>query len=189
MAGPGDRLRTGSGLLFIPMKFHQSKGPGEAVFSLVLVLFSAAAFWQSYGISGFGGLTSAGVFPMLASAAMLISASVVLSRAVRSRPSKGDMAPAENPGDAPGDVRPGKVFTRDLVIVAALVAGYVAAMPYIGFVPASALFLFAAFSYLWRKGWLVSLAVTVFSVTVIYVVFRLGFQVVLPGGTWLRGVF
>ncbi len=165
------------------MKFHDVKGRGEALFSLILVLFSAAAFWLSYGISGFGGLTTAGVFPMLASAAMLVSASVVLSEALRRGSPDGAKENATTERGA------GKIFSRDLLIVVAMVSTYVAVMPYLGFVVSSALFLFAAFFYLWRKGVVASLAITALSITVIYVVFRLGFQVVLPGGTWLRSIF
>lgn len=164
------------------MMLHKTKGSGEALFSLILVLFSAAAFWQSYGISGFGGLTTAGMFPMLASATMLAAASFVLSGAVRSL-SESDT------DDRPVTAHACPVFSRELLIIVAMVAAYVAAMPYIGFVLSSALFLFAAFSYLWRKGLFLSLLITGVSIAVIYVVFRLGFQVVLPSGTWLRGVF
>lgn len=165
------------------MKFHDIKGLGEALFSLVLILFSASAFWLSYGISGFGGLTTAGVFPMLASAAMLVSASIVLSAALRRRSPDGVK---ENTTTERGA---GKVFSRDLVIVVVMVSSYVAVIPYLGFVASSALFLFAVISYLWRKGVVASLTISALSITLIYVVFRLGFQVVLPSGTWLRGVF
>ena len=91
------------------MMLHKTKGSGEALFSLILVLFSAAAFWQSYGISGFGGLTTAGMFPMLASATMLAAASFVLSGAVRSL-SESDT------DDRPVTAHTGPVFSRELLL-------------------------------------------------------------------------
>ena len=54
-----------------------TKRPGEVPFGLVLVVFSATALWQAHAISGFAGLTTAGVFPMLASGTMLVSAVVI----------------------------------------------------------------------------------------------------------------
>ncbi len=70
-----------------------------------------------------------------------------------------------------------------LVVVIVLIFAYVAAMPLVGFIYSSAGFLFLMLAYLWRKGILVSLALSGFSLALIYVVFRLLFQVVLPQGT------
>jgi hypothetical protein len=53
----------------------------------------------------------------------------------------------------------------------------------------SAAFLFASFWYLWRRGWLVSMALTLVALAAIYAVFRLVFQVVLPTGSLIRGIF
>jgi putative tricarboxylic transport membrane protein len=156
--------------------------PGETLFALALVLFSAAAFWQSFAISGFKGLATAGTFPMLASAAMLASSLLVLVATVR-----------RGPGSASQDVAPtpttSAILPLPVVIVAGLVAIYVMLMPLFGFMLSSAAFLFASFWYLWRKGWLVSLALTLVALAAIYAVFRLVFQVVLPTGSLVRGIF
>lgn len=156
--------------------------PGETLFALALVIFSAAAFWQSYAISGFKGLATAGTFPMLASAAMLASSLLILVTTVR-----------KDPRDVTQETRSSPVTTTILplpvVIVAGLVAAYVMLMPLFGFMLSSAAFLFASYWYLWRKGWFISLILMLGSLTVIYAVFRLVFQVVLPAGSLVRGIF
>lgn len=152
--------------------------PGELVFALALVVFSASAFWQAYGISGFSGKTEPGVFPMIASGVMVISSFIILISAAR------------QPG--PQAHEPGffsDILTRRHAILIGLVLGYVLLMPLLGFVVSSAIFLFGAFQFLWRKNPFLILALTVFTLVIIYVVFRELFQVVLPQGTLLRGMF
>jgi len=68
-------------------------------------------------------------------------------------------------------------------VVLALIAAYAAAMPILGFVAGSAGFLFFMFAYLWRKGLMVSTALSAGCLALIYVIFRVLFQVVLPQGT------
>ena len=71
-----------------------------------------------------------------------------------------------------------------------MVAIYLYAMPWLGFVIASGLFLFACFAYLWRKGFLISLLLSAGSLAAVYFLFRIVFEVVLPQGTLLPpGVF
>ena len=152
--------------------------PGELAFALLIVVFSVAAFWQSYGISGFSGKTTPGVFPMIASGLMVISSVVILISAMRI------------PG--PPDGSPGflaEILTLRHIVVISLVLAYVLMMPLIGFVASSAVFLFCAFQFLWRKHPLLMLALTGATLAIIYVIFREVFQVVLPQGTLLPGLF
>lgn len=164
------------------MSTKPARRPGELVFAFLLIVFSLAALWQAYGISGFSGLTSAGVFPMLAAGTMVLAALFILVKtAARSRPDR-------TPGPEP--LR----FYREVVpplhlAVMALVLVYLLAIPWLGFTASSGLFLFAAFALLWRRSLLVSLLLTAASLAAIYVVFRLVFQVVLPQGALLRGLF
>lgn len=155
--------------------------PGETLFALALVVFSAAAFWQSFAISGLKGMATAGTFPMLASATMLASSLVVLVATVRARLGNTSQDTTTSPAAA--------ILPLPVIIVAGLVAAYVILIPFFGFMLSSAAFLFACFWYLWRKGWLVSLALTLVSLAAIYAVFRLVFQMVLPAGSLVRGVF
>ncbi len=156
--------------------------PGETLFALALVLFSAAAFWQAQRISGFAGLTTAGTFPMLASATMLASSLVVLATTVRGKPPGPDAIASEAPG-------PVSILPAPVIIVTGLVAAYVLLIPLFGFMLSSGAFLFASFWYLWRRGWMIALVLTLASLAAIHAVFRLVFQVVLPAGSIVWGVF
>lgn len=164
------------------MAYRRAKRPGELTFAILLVVFSVVAFWQSYLISGFSGLTSAGVMPMFASATMLLASLSIL----RTTLVEADPAPLREQG-----------FREKLQAIApprflwmlCVVCAYIFAMPYVGFVASSAVFLFVSFWSLWRRGPLWALGLTVVSLAAIYLIFREIFQVVLPGGTLLRGLF
>lgn len=163
------------------MSGQSRRRPGELAFICLLALFSAAALWQAHAISGFTGLSQPGVFPMLAAATMLSSCLFILRDALRKRS-----------GREPGRQR---AFWREvlpvrLLVMLALVGLYLYTMPWLGFVIASGLFLFACFAYLWRKSFLISLLLAAGSLTAVYFLFRIVFEVVLPQGTLLPpGVF
>ncbi|KUF09937.1 tripartite tricarboxylate transporter TctB family protein [Pseudoponticoccus marisrubri] len=147
--------------------------PGERLFALLLVLFAGFAFHQSHAISGFEGLTTGGVMPMLASGVMVVTALVILSDTLR-RPQ------AETRG-LRGLVA--YLFPLRVVLFAALVAAYGAAIPLLGFLVASGGLLFVAIWMLWTRGPLVALVLALASVGAIHVLFRMVFKVVLPGGS------
>ncbi len=164
------------------MTMPLTKRQGELGFSLLLIVFSVTAFWQSYAISGFSGLTTAGVFPMLASATMVVASVCILFQVLR-----GSLEANSNPTSAQGFFQ--SILPLRIIIVVVLITAYVIAMPWLGFLLASALFLFLSFSYLWRKSFLVSLLITLVAVVSVYLIFRKLFQVVLPKGTLLQGWF
>ncbi|RVU36668.1 tripartite tricarboxylate transporter TctB family protein [Hwanghaeella grinnelliae] len=150
--------------------------PGERLFALLLVLFAALVFWQSYEISGFKGLTTGGVMPMFASGVMVATSIFLLSRTL-AKPQNGD-------GSLAGLAA--FLFPLRVVLFALAVLGYVISIPVIGFLPASAVFLFVAIWRLWKTGVLRAGFVTVVAVGAIHVLFRIVFQVVLPSGSvWL----
>lgn len=158
-----------------------TRRPGELVFALLLVIFGVAVFWQAYQISGFSGLTTPGVFPMLAAGMMVATSLFILASTVR--------RPAPDLSVQPVPAR----FLREIlpprhVVVIGLVLVYLIALPLLGFVVGSGLFLFAAFQYLWRKNPLVTVILSAGSLAAIYLVFRVVFQVVLPQGTLLQGL-
>jgi len=158
------------------------KRQGEHGFSLLLVVFSVTAFWHSYAISGFTGLSTAGVFPMLASATMVVAAVCILWQNLR-------QPPEIHPDGVESRGFFNTVLPLRLVIVVLLITGYVFAMPILGFLLASAIFLFLSFSYLWRKSLTISILITLVSVVSVYLIFRKLFQVVLPNGTLFQGWF
>ena len=160
------------------MSGQSIRRPGELVFACLLVIFSAAALWQAYRISGFTGLSQPGVFPMLAAATMLASCAFILRDTLLAGKAAGS------------DQHWSSILPRRLVVILAMVAIYLYAMPWLGFVLASGLFLFACIAYLWRKGLAISLALATVSLAAIYFLFRVVFEVVLPQGTVIpAGVF
>ncbi len=155
------------------MKTPDTVRPGERAFALLLVLFAGYAFREAYGISGFSGLTTGGVMPMLASGVMVVTALVILADTLR--------APSGDGGGVRGVVA--YLFPLRVVLFTALVGVYVAAIPWVGFLPASAGLLFVAIWALWRRGPVWAAGVSALSIGVIYVLFRVVFQVVLPAGS------
>jgi len=163
------------------MSSKPTRRPGETAFAVLCVVFGLAAFGQAYGISGFSGLSTPGVFPMLATGTMVASGLFILAGTVR--------RPAE-PGDGTAAAR----FMREFLplrhcVLLGLMLAYLAALPLIGFVPASGLFLFAAFQFLWRRNPLLTLVLSGAALAAIYVVFRVVFQVVLPQGSLVGRLF
>lgn len=140
---------------------------GERTFVVVLILFSTAAFWQAFQISGFSKLASPGVFPMLASATMIISALFILF--------------GERTSDVTPDVLP--TLPARVGVITLLLVLYIIAMPALGFLVCSGLFLFASISYLWTKPLWLSLLISIVALLIIHLIFRLAFQVILPQGT------
>lgn len=155
------------------MKTPETLRPGERIFALLLVVFAGYAFWESYEISGFSGLTTGGVMPMLASGVMVVTSLVVLSDTLR-RPSRTDGGIANLIA---------YLFPLRVVLFTLLVILYVAVIPGVGFLAASGGLLFVSVWALWRRGPFWSLAIAVLSVGVIYLLFRVVFSVVLPTGT------
>ena len=151
---------------------QHGRRPGELVFTILLVALALFAFHQAYGIAGFSGLTTGGVLPMLASAVMVVSAVAILRDVVR--------RPAE---DAAGPVATVRfLFPAAFIVFAGLMIGYAASIPLLGFMAASAIFVFVSIGFLWRRNLVWTAAITAAAMISVYVIFRLAFQVVLPQG-------
>ena len=67
------------------MRKARLRRPGELGFTGILLALALLVLSFAYGIAGFAGPSSAGVFPMLAGLAMVGSAIVILLDAVRMR--------------------------------------------------------------------------------------------------------
>lgn len=163
------------------MSTKPARRAGEAVFAILCTAFGLLAFWQAYGISGFSGLSTPGVFPLLATGTMVVSGLSIAIATLR-RPAEG------------GPDGAAKRFLRDVLplrhcLVLLLVLLYLAALPSLGFVVSSGLFLYVAFQFLWRRNPLLTALLAAVSLGAIYVVFRIVFQVVLPQGTVFGGTF
>ena len=154
--------------------------PGERWFLAALTLVSALALWHAYAISGFTSASGPGVFPMLAAATMLLTALGLTLARLR--------AAGEGPRGLEGLLW---IVPPRTAIFLALVLGFVLLIPPLGFMVAAGLFLFAAIAInwrhdSWRRGLLASGLVTAVVLALVWLVFRVAFQVVLPSGTLWR---
>ncbi|WP_353981050.1 tripartite tricarboxylate transporter TctB family protein [Salinicola endophyticus] len=147
---------------------------GERAFNLLLLLFSVGVFYEAYRISGFELPNSAGAFPLLLGAIMIVTMlSILLGQRHHPRPEAGG---------ALGELRQFLTthFPLPVVLFSLLAVGYLLALPGLGFIAATALFLLIAQLCLRRGHWLSAVLVTVLITTVIYALFTLLFQVYLP---------
>jgi putative tricarboxylic transport membrane protein len=158
-----------------------ARRPGELVFALVLLVFAVTAFWQAYDISGLNGLSTPGVFPMLATGAMVLASVINLLSQIKAPPSSNQH------GSAAHRFLREYLPVRHLVVIGLLLA-YVLTMPFLGFVVGSGAFLLAVIQYLWRKNPFFTLAIAALTLALIYLVFRTMFQVVLPQGSLFPGL-
>jgi hypothetical protein len=160
------------------MPANKQRRPGELTFTILLLLGSLWLFWQAVKISGFSGLHTPGVFPMLASGLMVITALSILRDTAKRVSSGGGFFRFVE------EITPMRQAT-----MLGFVVLYVVAMPWIGFVLSSGLFLFASISFLWRRSLLLTAGLSASALAIIYLIFRVAFQVVLPRGTLLQGMF
>jgi len=148
---------------------HTQNKPGETLFGFLMLGLSLFLFWQSYTISGFEALSSAGAFPMAASATMVISACIICIQNVKlSTPATDHFFESIMPPIVA--VMIGMVFLFSVMIDS------------VGFILTAFVFLFASIKYLYRRSMARSLMLTLLILVLIYIVFRLIFKVVLPEG-------
>lgn len=152
-----------------PGGYENGKRPGETAFAVVMLLASLGLLWSAYGIAGFSSLSSPGAIPMATTFVMVVAAASVLIHTIRLPKVSGETFAK--------DILPATV----LLFIAFLICYGVLLEP-LGFLPTSALFLTAAIKVLWRRGWLVTLGVSLFSLLMIWLVFRIVFTVLIPEG-------
>lgn len=156
------------------MSQDQQLKAGERVFNVLLLLFSLGVLYEAYQISGFESLNSPGAFPIMLGLIMLGSMLAILW-GQRRHPKP----------DTHGALAEARQFLHEhfpltIVVFSALAIGYLALLQPLGFIIATALFLFVSQLYL-RRGRLLSAAIiTVVATAVIYALFKLLFQVYLP---------
>lgn len=142
---------------------------GETWFNGVLFVFSLVLLWQAYAISGFESLSSPGSLPMAVAFGMVVSSGLILLGNFRT-PNRDET-----------------LFFRDIlppvvIVMMLFIAGYAVLLVPLGFLPTSLLFLFVSILYLRRGGIGYALLVSVVSLFLVYVVFRLVFSVLMPAG-------
>ena len=169
--------------------------PGETLFSVLLLIVALLMCWQAYRISGFTALSSPGAFPMAAAAAMVLGLLVIIMKGIVHRHSA---ASASAPADTETVVPDAQAIAPAVVVIfAGCVLGFAGLLDALGFLPASFLFLLVAIKFLHRGSLLFTFVVSLGSLILIYVVFRLVFSVILPEGivpesaimAWVESLF
>ena len=143
--------------------------PGELVFALVMLLASLFLLNSAYGIAGFDALSSPGAIPMATTAAMVLSAAVILWNTAK--------LPLDRTESLIKDILPLTVVMFALFLVA---FGFL--LKPLGFLPTSALFLIAAIKILGKRSWGWTVGIAVFSLVVVWLIFRIVFTVLMPAG-------
>src|SRR5690606_39000295 len=132
--------------------------PGELAFAVFLTLASAALLYNAYDIAGFRALSSPGAIPMATTAAMLVTAALVVWRTARLPRTEDETLRIA-------------VFPAMVVLMVLLLVLYGIALRPLGFVPTSAIFLFVAIKLLSGRSIAFTLTVTLACVAVIWLIF------------------
>jgi putative tricarboxylic transport membrane protein len=149
--------------------FVKTRKPGERIFCFLLVIGSVYLFWQSYAISGFSSLSSPGAFPLAASATMVLASCITFLNTLKTPAAEGVRFVYH-------------CFPPIVAIIMALILIYSVVLESLGFVLSSFVFLFVSIQFLYRRGVLTTFTISLLALIVVYIIFRLIFQVVLPEG-------
>ena len=152
-----------------PGGYIEKRRPGELGFAVFLTLASLYLLYDAYGISGFEALSAPGAIPMATTFVMAISAAIIV---VRTAP-----LPKVTSESFRNDILPFLV----VAFIGLLIVFGILLKP-LGFLPTALLFLIVAIKLLAKRGWGYTLAVSIGSLVVIWIVFRVVFTVLLPAG-------
>lgn len=152
-----------------PGGYVHKRRPGELGFAICLTLASLYLLYDAYGISGFEALSAPGAIPMATTFVMAISAFIIVLRTAR--------LPRVTSETFRQDILPILV----IAFIGLLIVFGVLLKP-LGFLPTALLFLIASIKLLARKGWGYTLALSVGSLVIIWIIFRVVFTVLLPAG-------
>lgn len=156
------------------MKKERKLRAGENVFGWLMMALSLFVLVQAYLISGFSSISSAGTFPMVASAVMVFAVvSILLNNCSLKKPAADGFK--DELGQAAKQVLP-KVF----LVYTFIVFGYIIVIQPLHFLPSSFVFLLLSMIYLKGSTPLKSLIISTLTLACIYIMFQYFFRVVLP---------
>ncbi|MBR0564725.1 tripartite tricarboxylate transporter TctB family protein [Azoarcus sp. L1K30] len=165
------------------MHIKRRRLPGEFVFVLLLLAFSAFLLWNSYKISGFSSFTSAGAYPMVTTTVMLVSALVIIWQSLNT--------PRED--REPGQSLAAQFFavlTPAMVIkFTAAILAYMLLLEWLGFALCSYLFMVIGMYLLGSTRIVLNLVISALSLGFIHVVFQTIFSVAVPKGSLIQRFF
>ena len=158
------------------MHTSHTRLPGELTFLLLSVAFSSFMLWASYNISRFESVSSAGVFPMLCAAVLVVTGLMGLLKSA-----KGQVV--LQPGESLTQQFVRRMAPLQLVLFTVLIVAYMLLLEVLGFIVASYLFLLLSMQVLGSKRFGLNLVVSAVVLAAIFVVFQTAFSVVLPQGS------
>ncbi|MGA7277773.1 MAG: tripartite tricarboxylate transporter TctB family protein [Desulfocapsaceae bacterium] len=139
-----------------------------------MLLLSLFVLIQAYLISGFSSLSSAGTFPMGASAVMVIAMIFILLNNLKRKRILSDGLKNEL-RQAVKIVLPNVFLIYSLIVII-----YMILLKPLHFLPSSFVFLLVSMIYLKGGNILKSLIISVLTLSFIYLIFQYFFRVVLP---------
>jgi putative tricarboxylic transport membrane protein len=157
---------------------HKKRLPGEFTFTCLLLLGSLFLLHQSYGISGFESITSAGMFPMMSALVMVLTVAVALHHTFKATLNLSE-------GDSVTHQFVRQISPMVFVYFTLTVFAFMLLLPRLGFVVSAFVFLVVAMRLLGSKRWGLNFVLSAASLGAVYVIFQKVFSVVLPKGTWL----
>ncbi|MDO5612687.1 MAG: tripartite tricarboxylate transporter TctB family protein [Paracoccus sp. (in: a-proteobacteria)] len=147
----------------------RKRSAGETPFNALLFLASLFLLWSAYDIAGFSSLSSPGALPMAVAFAMVVSSGLILLGNLRT--------PDRDDSRFWADILPPVV-----IVMALMIAGYGVLLVPLGFLPTSLIFMVLSVMFLRRGGLIYAIGVSLLSLALVYIVFRLIFTVLLPAG-------
>jgi len=146
--------------------------PGELVFTVFLLIAGLALLKSAYGIEnpfGPNGPSAPRAIPMAATLAMVISAAILVVKTIK--------LPLERAETLALDILP-----INVVVFAFFLTAYGVLLVPLGFLPTSALFLIFGIKLLAKRNWRWTIGVSLTSLIVIWLIFRIVFSVLMPAG-------
>ncbi|PHY07445.1 MAG: hypothetical protein CK528_04110 [Alcaligenaceae bacterium] len=147
----------------------------SALAALFFMLLGGAQIWLSFRLPDGLGLSPAepgpGLFPMLVGSLLLTSATSVLVQTLAAQ------RVAESTRER---------FPVDIVLLAALIAGFIFLLPRLGFVVSAFCLLLGTLSLYGMPGWWRRVGTAFVMTAVSYLVFTRGLSVNLPSASWLN---
>jgi len=156
------------------MKEIRKLRAGENLFAWLMMALSLFVLIQAYLISGFSSISSAGMFPMVAAAIMVVAmALILLNNRKLAKPDADGLK--DELRQAAKQVLP-KVF----LVYTGIIIGYMILIQPLHFLPSSFAFLLVSMIYLKGSTVIKSLIISILTLACIYIVFQFFFRVVLP---------
>ena len=156
------------------MKKIKKLRAGENLFAWLMMALSLFVLIQAYLISGFSSISSAGPFPMVAAAIMVVAmVLILLNNRKLAKPDADGLK--DELHQAARQVLP-KVF----LVYTGVIIGYMILIRPLHFLPSSFAFLLVSMIYLKGSTVIKSLIISILTLACIYIVFQYFFRVVLP---------